>query len=186
MSEALWALGRGTGVVTLLLFTLSVVLGILTRSGRPAFGLPRFAVTYVHRNAALLGGIFVIVHMVSLLADPYAQLTVVDFVVPFLGAVKPFWLGLGTLAVDLAIAIILTALLRQRIGIRLFRFVHWFAYAMWPIALLHSIGNGTDAGSGWFIALALLCSAAVIGAVLWRTSARFIEFSDTRRKEPAR
>jgi methionine sulfoxide reductase heme-binding subunit len=173
MSEALWALGRGTGVVALVLMTITVVLGILTRSGRPAFGLPRFAVTLVHRNSALIGTIFIVIHVVSLLFDPYAQLNVLDFFVPFLGSYQPFWLGLGTVAMDLLIAIVVTSLLRRRIGQRAFRVVHWATYALWPIALFHSIGTGTDAGNVLFILLAIVCSAAVAGSVLWRLTTGF-------------
>ncbi|MCU1551304.1 MAG: iron reductase [Glaciihabitans sp.] len=186
MSEALWALGRGTGVISLILITVSVVLGILTRSGRPAFGMPRFAVTLVHRNASLLGSVFVLVHVVSLFFDPYAELRLVDFFVPFLGTAKPIWLGLGTVSLDLLVALIVTALLRRFIGHRVFRAVHWFSYAMWPIALAHSLGDGTDAGTVWFLTLAGLCTAAVLGSVGWRASRVFVEFRGTRgAEEPA-
>jgi sulfoxide reductase heme-binding subunit YedZ len=180
MNEALWALGRGTGVVALALFTISVLLGILTRSGRPAFGLPRFAVTLVHRNVALLATVFLAVHLVSLLGDSYAQLRLVDFVVPFLGASKPFWLGLGTLAVDLLIAVVVTSLARPFVGLGVFRAVHWLTYLVWPIALAHSIGNGTDAGQGWFTTFAVACSAAVAGAVGWRLTRGFVEYRTVR------
>jgi sulfoxide reductase heme-binding subunit YedZ len=180
MDEALWALGRGTGVVGLALMTVSVTLGILTRSGRPALGLPRFAVTLVHRNASLLGTLFIVVHVVSLLLDPYAQLTVVDFFVPFLGETDPLWLGFGTLALDLLLALVVTGLLRNRIGRRTFRAVHWAAYAMWPIALVHSLGTGTDASSPWFLAFAALCTGAVIASAAWRLTAGFVEFRGTR------
>lgn len=179
MDEALWALGRGTGIVGLALMTISVVLGILTRSGRPAFGMPRFAVTLVHRNASLLGTVFILIHIVSLLFDPYAQLDVVDFFVPFLGDYSVFWLGLGTVAFDLLLAIIITALLRNRIGPRLFKAVHWGTYAMWPIALAHSLGTGTDAFSTGFLVFAGLCTAAVAGALIWRLSARFTDAART-------
>lgn len=183
MSEFLWAVGRGTGLVALLLFTVTVILGILTRSGRPAFGLPRFGVALVHRNAALIGSVFIVIHVLTLLADPYAKLGLVDLVVPFLATVKPFWVGLGTVAFDLLLAIVISGLLRPRIGQRLFRFIHWFSYAMWPVALLHAIGNGTDAGEGWFVLLAVGCGAAVASAVIWRLSAGFIEFSGRRGAE---
>ena len=189
MSEALWALGRGTGVVALVLMTITVVLGILTRSGRPAFGLPRFAVTLVHRNSALIGTVFIVIHVVSLLFDPYAQLNVLDFFVPFLGSYHPFWLGLGTVAMDLLIAIVVTSLLRRWIGQRVFRVVHWATYALWPIALFHSIGTGTDAGSGLFILLAIACSAAVAGSVIWRLTTGFQQRGRTaadRRIDPSR
>ncbi|WEO78601.1 ferric reductase-like transmembrane domain-containing protein [Cryobacterium sp. SO2] len=183
MDEAFWALGRGTGVVALVLFTLSVLLGILTRSGRPLFTVPRFSITLIHRNVSVLATVFILIHMLSLLADSYAQLTVVDLVFPFLGAYRPVWLGLGTVAVDLLIAVVATSLLRRHVGQRVFRVVHWSTYLMWPIALAHSLGTGTDAGQAWFLALAAACTVAVLAAVAWRVTAGFVEYRSVRRAE---
>src|SRR6478609_5034399 len=165
MSSALWALGRGTGVVALILFTVSLVLGIVARSGRRVPWLGRFGTSDLHRTAALTGTALVVAHVGTLYLDPYAQLRVVDAVFPFLGAYKPLWLGLGTLALDLLAVITVVSLLRQRVGPRVFKAVHWATYALWPVALLHALGNGTDAGSAWFRALAVLCVAAVVAAV---------------------
>lgn len=180
MNEALWALGRGTGVVALALFTVSVLLGVLTRSGRPLLGVPRFSVTLVHRNVSILATAFIAIHLLSLLGDSYAQLRIVDFVLPFLGSYKTVWLGFGTVAVDLLIAVMATGLLRRYVGLRVFRAVHWLTYLMWPVALVHSIGNGTDAGKPWFITFAVVCSAAVALAVGWRLTAGFVEYRDVR------
>jgi len=180
MSDAMWAFGRVSGIVALVLLTLSVLLGILTRSGRPLPGLPRFSISLIHRNVALLASIFLVFHVGSLLLDSYAKLNVVDVVVPFLGSYKPFWQGLGTVALDLLLAIIITSLFRKRLGVRLFKAIHWLTYAMWPIALAHSIGNGTNGTSGWFIGFAVASVAAVLTAVIWRVSSRFIETAHTR------
>jgi sulfoxide reductase heme-binding subunit YedZ len=185
MSEAFWALGRGSGVVLLVLMTVSVLLGILTRSGRPIGSLPRFGVALVHRNIALLSVVFLAVHVLSLLGDPYAQLRLVDVIVPFVGAHAPFWLGLGTLALDLTGAVTLTALTRRWLGQRMFRTVHWASYALWPIALLHSIGQGSDARSVWFVAGAVGAALLVLAAAIWRTTTGFVEHR-RHRLEPAR
>jgi sulfoxide reductase heme-binding subunit YedZ len=174
-TEALWYLGRGSGVVSLLLLTVSVVLGIGTRSGRPAPWLPRFAVAALHRNTSLLATVFLVLHVVLLLFDPYAQLAVVDLVLPFLAGYAPVWVGLGTLALDLVLALVVTSLLRHRIGHRAWRAVHWAAYSTWPIALLHGFGSGSDAGTAWFLALAGVCAATVAAALFWRMSATFAE-----------
>ena len=125
------------------------------------FVLPRFAVADVHRFAALAGTLLVVLHMALLFFDPYAQLRLIDFVVPFLGAYRPLWQGLGTLAFDVLAVVILTSVLRHRIGVRIFRAVHWATYALWPIALAHALGNGTDTGHTWFLAFAACC--ALIG-----------------------
>ena len=180
MSDALWYVGRGTGVASLLLLTVVVALGIATRSGRAIFGLPRFAVAAVHRTASLTAVVFLLIHVGSLYFDPYAQLHLVDFVVPFTGAYRPFWLGLGTVGLDLIAALVVTSLLRHRIGLRTWRAVHWLAYLSWPVALSHALGNGTDNGTWWLRALAAACTLAVLGAVGWRVSERFQEYGDAR------
>jgi methionine sulfoxide reductase heme-binding subunit len=182
MNEAMWAFGRVSGIVALLLLTLSVLLGITTRSGRPLPGLPRFSIALVHRNVALLASVFLVFHVGSLLVDSYARLNPVDILVPFLGSFKPFWQGLGTVAVDLLIAVIVTSLLRRRLGVRAFKAVHWLTYAMWPVALLHAVGNGTNGMSGWFLLLAATSSIAILIAMGWRLSARFIESAKIREK----
>jgi sulfoxide reductase heme-binding subunit YedZ len=183
-TDALWYAGRGAGVVSLVMLTVVVVLGIAARSGRPAFGLPTFAVSAVHRNAALLAVGMLVVHVGTLFLDPYAQLRVLDVLVPFQGAYRPFWLGLGTVAGQLIVVLIVTSLLRGRIGQRAWRAIHWVAYAAWPVAMLHAIGNGTDNGSLWFIVLAIVCSLAVLAAVGWRLSERFAETTGGRPRQP--
>lgn len=173
--DALWYLGRGTGVAALVLFTAVVVAGVLVRRGDGAPGLPRSAVSAVHRWLSLSALVFLVVHVATMLADPYAQLQLVDVVVPFLGAWNPFWLGLGTLALDLVGALVATSLLRHRLGLRTWRAVHWAAYLCWPSAVLHSLGTGTDAGTWWTTAVVVACTAAVGGAVVLRLLPRRVE-----------
>jgi predicted ferric reductase len=180
MDTALWALGRGTGVAALVLFTVSIVLGVLTRSGRPLPGLPRFAVTLVHRDVSLTATVFLLIHIVSLFFDSYAQLRLVDTVLPFVAAYQPFWQGLGTLAFDLVIAVAVTGALRNVVGRRVFRVVHWGTYVLWPIAVAHAVGTGTDGTSAWFLTLAGVCTAAVVAAVVWRVTSRSVEYSGVR------
>lgn len=169
-SEALWALGRGTGIVGLGFLTLSVLLGVAARSGRPLLGLPRFGIAAVHRFVALASMLLVVLHVGLLYLDPYAKLRLIDAVVPFLGAYRPLWQGLGTLAVDLLLVVAVTSLLRERLGPRVFRAVHWSTYLLWPIAMAHGLGNGTDTGQRWLQAFAGGCAIMVAAAVVWRIS----------------
>ncbi|MFV2018402.1 ferric reductase-like transmembrane domain-containing protein [Micromonospora sp. LOL_023] len=168
MTEAGWFVARGTGVMALILLSVVVVLGVGSRSGRPAFGLPRFAVNLVHRNAALLAIALLVVHIVTLLFDPYAKLRVYDLFVPFGAEYRPLYMGLGTLASDVMLILVVTSLLRRYTGIRLWRALHWLAYASWPAAFGHSIGTGTDAGEVWMLAVAAGCLLAVLAALGWR------------------
>ncbi|QUQ67828.1 ferric reductase-like transmembrane domain-containing protein [Kutzneria sp. CA-103260] len=164
----IWYIARGAGVMALLMLTVSVVLGIATRQGKPLAGLPRFAIATVHRNASLIGLGLVVVHVLSLLFDSYAKLNPVDLVVPFVGSYRQFWLGLGTLAFDLLLLVLITSLNRARLGLRAWRGIHWLSYAIWPIALAHALGTGTDATQLWMGVLAVGCATAVATTVTWR------------------
>jgi sulfoxide reductase heme-binding subunit YedZ len=175
MTGALWYFGRGAGVTALVLFSLVVVLGIVTRSGRPLPGLPRFAVAAVHRTTSLTALGFLAVHVLTLLADPYAQLRLADVVLPLRGAYRPVWQGLGTVALDLVVVLIASSLVRHRIGLRAWRLLHWAAYLCWPAAVLHAAGNGTDRGSRWLLLVLAGCVVAVLAAVWWRLAGRRFE-----------
>ncbi len=180
LTDAAWYAARGTGVMCLVLFTLVVALGVATRSGRPLPGLPRFAVAALHRNAAMVAVTLLGLHVGLLLLDPYAQLRLVDVVLPFRAAYRPLWVGLGALALDLLAAVVVTSLLRHRIGARGWRLVHWMSYAAWPLAVLHGLKAGTDGGDGWFRLVTVACVAAVGGALVWRFSAAFTEYGAVR------
>jgi len=167
-AKALWYLTRGTGAVALLLLSAAVILGVASSTRWQARRLPRFLVAGVHRNVTLLALAFVVVHVVTTVADGFAPIGYRDAIVPFLSPYRPIWLGLGAVAFDLLLALIVTSLLRARIGLRTWRAVHWLAYASWPVALLHSLGTGSDARVGWLDALGLVCTGMVAATVLWR------------------
>lgn len=173
MTDALWYAGRGTGVMTLVLMSLVVALGVGARSGRPVFGLPRFVVSLLHRNAALLATSLLVVHVLTLYFDPYAKLDLLDLVVPFAGEYRPFWLGLGTLALDLLLAVVATSLARHRIGARGWRVVHRLTYLLWPLALLHGVQTGSDSGTWWMWTVVALSAGLVLAALAWRLSPAF-------------
>jgi DMSO/TMAO reductase YedYZ heme-binding membrane subunit len=164
----LWYLTRGTGLVTLLLLTAGVVLGVLQVQRWSPPGSPRFVIVILHRAVSLLVMALLAVHVLTAVLDSYAPIRLVDAVLPFRGAYRPFWLGLGALALDLLVALTVTSLLRRRLGLRAWRAVHWLAYACWPVALIHGWGTGSDTRSAWMLALTLGCAAAVLGAVAVR------------------
>ena len=166
--SAYWYFARGTGVVSLLLLTASIALGVINASRWRSERWPAFVITGLHRNLTLVALAFVGVHVLTSVVDGYASIRLVDAVVPFASAYRPFWLGLGAVAFDLLVALIVTSLLRLRIGYRRWKATHWFAYAAWPVALVHGVGTGTDARSGWMLVLTFCCVGVVLVAVLWR------------------
>jgi predicted ferric reductase len=168
-TQALWYLSRGTGIVALLLLTGAVVLGMLNSGRLASERWPRFTISAIHRNVSLLSLVFLVIHIASAVIDPYAGIHWVDAIMPFVSTYRSFWLGLGTLAGDLMVAVIITSLLRPRIGYRVWRAVHWLSYAMWPIALIHGIGTGiTDDHVLWVLLTNIGCALAVLAALWWR------------------
>jgi methionine sulfoxide reductase heme-binding subunit len=169
--SAYWYLARGTGAVALVLLTASVVIGILGSVRFVAQRWPRFAIDAVHRDVSLLVIVVLVIHIVTSVLDGFAPITLLDGVIPFISPYRPLWLGLGTLSFDLLVAIVVTSLVRRRLGYRAWRAVHWLAYASWPVAVLHGLGTGSDTKQWWMLALTVVCIMAVLIAV-WLRIAR--------------
>jgi sulfoxide reductase heme-binding subunit YedZ len=163
-SETLWYANRATGAVCLVLFTVVVVLGIAVRLRGKIPGLPRFGTIGLHRTLSLSATAFLALHITTAIADSYVNITLLDALIPFVSDYQPLWLGLGTVAFDLMLAVLITSLLRHRIGHRTWRATHWLAYASWPVALIHGIGIGTDTGTDWMTWLTVACVATVLAA----------------------
>jgi sulfoxide reductase heme-binding subunit YedZ len=167
--SAYWYLARGTGAVSLVLLTASVVLGVLG-SVRFTAGprWPRFAIDTLHREVSLLVLVLLAAHILTSVLDGFAPIRLIDAVIPFVSPYRPLWLGLGALSFDLLIALVVTSLVRRRLGYRAWRAIHWLAYASWPVAVLHGLGTGTDTKVWWMLALTAACVAAVVVAVCVR------------------
>jgi len=167
---ALWYAARSTGYVSLLVLTVILVLGIVTAMRLGNREWPRFLTQALHRNLSLMVLVFLAIHIVTSVVDPFAGIAPLNAVAPFTGSYRPLWLGLGVVSVELLVALTITSLLRQRIGFRVWRATHWAAYLCWPLALLHTLGTGSDVRSPWALLLGLGCVVAVVGALVWRLS----------------
>jgi DMSO/TMAO reductase YedYZ heme-binding membrane subunit len=178
-AKAYWYLTRSTGVVSLALLTATMVLGVLQYSRWASPRLPRFVTAGLHRNLSLLAVAFLAVHVTTAIVDSFAPISVLDAFIPFRSHYRPLWLGFGALALDLLAALVVTSLLRTRLGYRTWRAVHWLAYACWPVALVHGLGTGSDDHLPWFLGVTVACGVAVVAATVWRIaeSARSYERS---------
>jgi hypothetical protein len=168
--SALWYATRGAGATTTVLLTASVVLGIAEERGWRPGGSPRYAVAALHRTISMLALTMLAVHIVTTLLDPFPKIAVLAAFVPFATDYRPLWMGFGAVAADLLLAVIVTSLVRRRLGYRAWRGVHWAAYACWPVAILHGLGTGSDTKATWMLALTFGSVAAVVLAVLARVA----------------
>ena len=94
--------------------------------------------------------VFLAFHVLTAVLDTYVNVGWTSAVVPFASPYRPVWTGLGTMGVDLILAVAVSSALRQRISARTWRSIHWLAYGSWPVALAHSLGRVRTASScGW-------------------------------------
>ncbi len=155
--------------MSLLLLTAVVVLGIATTTRREGQAWPRFLSARLHRNVSLLALVFLELHIATAILDPFAHLGLRDAVIPFVSSYRPLWLGMGVVAAELVLALAITSALRALITYRVWRTLHWIAYACWPLALLHGVGTGSDVRTSWFTVLDIVCVGAVFSALVgWR------------------
>jgi sulfoxide reductase heme-binding subunit YedZ len=167
-SQALWFLSRGSGLVLLVLFSGVVMLGIAQRLGSAPRRLPRFVVAELHRTLALFAVALLALHVVTAILDPYVSIGWLATLIPFVSPYRTLWIGLGTLAVDLGGAVLITSLIRRRLGFRAWRAVHWLAYLAWPVAFVHSLTAGNDLGMPWVALIEWGTLAMVVTAALAR------------------
>jgi len=154
------------------LLTLTFALGTPTLLSWGTERAPRLVIQLLHRNVSLLVAVFVFLHVASTVVDGYAPIGWIDAIVPFRSGYRPIWVGLGAVAFDLFLAVIITSLLRVRIGYSSWRWVHMLTYAMWPIALVHGLGTGSDTRSTWMWWVDGVCAVVVLASVAIRLHER--------------
>jgi sulfoxide reductase heme-binding subunit YedZ len=155
-------------MVLLILLTAVVVLGILTTRRWGTQRIPRFISGALHRNISLLTIVFLVLHIATSILDSFAHLGLKDALIPFASSYRPLWMGVGVLGAELFLALVITSLIRDRMGYGGWRLTHWLAYASWPLALVHGLGTGSDTRLAWALLLNAVCVAAVLLALGWR------------------
>lgn len=161
----LWFLNRGTGFVLLGVLTATVLLGVLAARGRAGSLVPAFVSRSLHRNLSLFGAALLVAHIVTAVADEFVDIRWWHAFVPWGAAYEPLWLGVGTLATDLILAVLLTTAVRARLGLGAWQRIHQLAYLAWALGLVHGLMIGTDRGAWALIgysAAALVVAVAVV------------------------
>ena len=170
-SKTDWYVMRGTGLVALVLLSLAVGLGVVGVRHWRSPRWPGFVTAGLHRSVALLAVCFLAVHISTAVLDQWIGLGWLDVLVPFRSPYRPLWVGLGTVAFDVGVAVVATSLLRRHLSHRLWRAVHWGAWALWPLAVAHGLGAGSDTRAGWGLAVLSSCVGLVGAAAGWRFGA---------------
>ena len=168
-SQGLWFVSRASGLALLVAFSAVLVLGVAARLGSAPRRWPRFVFSELHRTLALFSVAFLTLHVATAILDPFVTIGWAATVLPFASGYRTLATGLGTLAVDLGGAVLLTSLARGRLGYRAWRAVHWLAYLAWPVAFVHSLtAGGTDLRIWWVAVIEWGSAAAVATAIVAR------------------
>ena len=170
-TQILWFATRGAGIVSLILLSVVACLGLLAVARAQSAAWPRFLTVELHRNLALLSVAFLALHIATAIVDPFTELGLAAAIVPLASSYRPLAVAFGVISLDLTLAVIVTSLLRERIGQRAWRAVHWASYGSWPLAILHAVTAGSDALSPWMLGVPAACVLAVGACFLWRMTA---------------
>jgi sulfoxide reductase heme-binding subunit YedZ len=170
VNELLWYVSRATGSVAMVLMTAVLVLGLITSGRRRPTGSQATIVMAMHRWLSLGLVAFLGVHVVTAVVETYVDIGWLSALVPFTSGYAPWQVGLGTLAVDVLIAVMATSLLRHRISESAWRTVHVLSYAMWPLALLHGFVLGTS-DQPLLRGVTMACGVVGLAAIGWRWTA---------------
>lgn len=177
MSEWLWFVSRGSGVVSIVLLTVVLVLGAVSSTSERS--RTTALTTGLHRNLGLGMVIFLLAHIVTAVADGYVDIGWLATVAPFTSGYETVWVGLGTLAFDLLLAVTLTSALRHRLPEKLWRAVHYATWPLWLIAIAHGFMMGTS-DQPVLRGITLACGIIGVGAgALWATRST----RDARRRD---
>jgi sulfoxide reductase heme-binding subunit YedZ len=164
-APVLWYANRGSGFVLLALLTVTTVAGVLAGAVPGSREWPRAATQAMHRNVGLLSAAFLVVHVAAAVVDEFVDIKWWQSIVPFTSPYERNWLGLGVVALDLILAVIITSLLRRRLGRRVWRGIHVLSYVAWALGAVHGLAMGTDAMTKWGLAFTAVCTMAVTAAI---------------------
>jgi sulfoxide reductase heme-binding subunit YedZ len=162
-----WIASRAAGVLALLLASTSVSVGLLHGSRRLPRG--RVDLRVVHEALSMATIAAIVVHGGVLLADGFINAGLADITIPFVGGYQRLWTTLGVLAGWSLILLGLSYYVRARIGVARWRTLHRFTALAWLAALVHSLGEGTDAGTAWFLIGAGIVVLPALALLVLRT-----------------
>ena len=163
-----WITSRAAGSVALLTASAAVCLGLLM-STRVLARLPRIETRVAHEILSLSCMVAIAIHALSLIGDQYLRPSLLDVAVPFASSYKTVWTSIGIVAGWGLIVLGVSYYARNRIGTARWRKLHRFTALAWLLGLVHTLGEGSDAGQAWFLAMIGIVSVPPLALLAWRT-----------------
>jgi len=158
-----WVASRAAGIAALILSSVSVCAGVLMGTRLRARRGAELRVAHEALSLATLAAIAV--HGLMLLGDGFLRPSLADVLVPFASSYETAWTSAGIVSFWALTLLGPSYYLRGKIGVRRWKHLHRFAAAAWVLGLAHSLGEGTDAGQAWFLAMVAITTAPALLAL---------------------
>ena len=146
-----WVTSRAAGIAAMMLASGSLGVGVLIRSRGAPRRLHGGDVRALHEALSLATLAAIAIHGTALLGDAYLHPGPLDIAIPFTGAYRPFWTGLGIVSAWGLAALGVSYYARRRIGAARWRGLHRFIPIFWALGIVHTLGAGTDAAQPWML-----------------------------------
>jgi sulfoxide reductase heme-binding subunit YedZ len=163
-----WLLARASGLTAYVLLALAMLAGLTVKSRPFGKAVRAASATDTHRFLSLLALGAVGIHAVTLVLDQTVHIGLAALLVPGLASYRPVATGLGVLAAEVAILVVVSFPLRRHIGRRTWRRLHWLTYAVFVAATAHGLAAGSDSPRPWAFGIYLGAVFAVATATAWR------------------
>jgi sulfoxide reductase heme-binding subunit YedZ len=160
-TDLIWIVARSTGTAALVALTLSVLTGIALRTGTFAWLSHNRGVRVVHGFLTVLWLPLALAHVIALLFDRYAQVGILDLIVPFGVSYGRLAIGLGTISAQLIVVVLISTWLRSSLTLGQWQAFHRLSYVAFVAAFAHGVMSGTDLANPVVSALAWMTALAV-------------------------
>jgi sulfoxide reductase heme-binding subunit YedZ len=147
-----WITSRAAGVSALILSSVAVAIG-LTMGSKLVRGTRAVDARALHEVLSLATIVAIVLHAGTLLGDAFMHASILDLAIPFVSGYERWWTTIGIVAGWSTLLLGLSFYFRQRIGAKRWRAAHRFTALAWILGIVHSLGEGTDAGTTWFLAM---------------------------------
>jgi methionine sulfoxide reductase heme-binding subunit len=167
-----WILARASGLTAYALMTMTVLAGLTVKSRPFGRAVKAASATDTHRFLSLLALGAVAVHGGALVLDRTVHVNLTTLLVPGASGYRPLATAAGVVSAELAALIVVSSSLRKRIGVRVWRRLHWLTFAIFVLATVHGLAAGTDSTRPWAFDLYAAAVFAVTAAAAWRVFTR--------------
>ncbi len=175
-SNVFWITARAAGLAALVLVSASVGVGVAL-SGRldTSSGSD---LRIAHEALSLAAFAMIALHVLALLEDSYFHPSIADIAIPVQLDYREPYMAIGIIGGWGTILLGLSYYIRGLIGIARWKVLHRLTGVAWVLSVIHTLGEGSDSGAAWFIAVVVLTVLPTVLLILVRLS--------NKRRPPAR